>query len=204
MQRVLGRPPALLFRFRVTCRSSYRPSLRGRDNLFNLHATRPTMATINGLSRDTGFSRNAIRDRVKRFNLGEDFEIKDVLQLIPLDDRQRKQRSLEEERADLAHHQGRKAKMEADMMDGKLVEVEEFYGPILWWIHTQASLIKSANMPEETKEAIFHNLNDHILPDGKWWETTKGYTFTQFKETLDELEEINAAIKKEKREEAKS
>jgi hypothetical protein len=63
------------------------------------------MQSISKLAETTGFSREAIRTRIARFNLGENWQPKEILELKPLDEANKGRKSLEEARAELATEQ---------------------------------------------------------------------------------------------------
>ena len=117
--------------------------------------------TIRQLCDLTGFSRDAITTRVRRWNLPDDFSAKDVLQLRPLDDGHARSLSLEEARTELAIEQTRIARQQADKNDGNLVEVDAILEKQNELLGGIAAIIKSSPIPDAQKEDIFDAIRDH-------------------------------------------
>ena len=123
------------------------------------------MAGIRELARVTGFSRDAIRARVSKFNLGDDPDPKRIFKLIPLSDEQERKVSLEESRTELAVQQARVARLNAEKMEGRLADVDELMTAENELLEGIASIIRSSDLDDGRKDDIFTAIRDH----GRRW-----------------------------------
>ncbi len=110
--------------------------------------------SINKLAQLTGFSRESITLRVRRWDLPKDFEPKDVLQLIPLDEHQKQLVSLEEARArqSLADAQLKEAQLKK--IESRYADAEEVATFLGQFCGTVAEIIKQSDLDETRKADI--------------------------------------------------
>ena len=124
------------------------------------------MPTINGISDYTGFDRQAITRRVKRFGLTGDISCKDVFDLKPLDEKHANKLSLEEARTDLAVEDARLKRLQAEKIEGKVADVDLLLQAENELLEGIAAIIKSSSLEKDKKDDIFTAIRDH----GRKWE----------------------------------
>ena len=119
------------------------------------------MQSINKLAEMTGFSREAIRTRIARFNLGENWQPKDILELKPLDEAHKGRKSLEEARADLATEQTLLTRLKREEMEGRLADIHQLIEAETKMLNGIAGIIRGSSLSDERKEDVFTALQDH-------------------------------------------
>ena len=119
------------------------------------------MQRINKLAEMTGFSREAIRTRISRFDLGENWQPKDILELKPLDEAHKGRKSLEEARAELAVEQTRLTRVKREEMEGRLADVHQLIEAETKMLNGIAGIIRGSSLSDERKEDVFTALQDH-------------------------------------------
>ena len=128
--------------------------------------------TIRGLQEATGFSRDAIKLRVERFKLATKFDPKDVLELKSLGEKQEATRQLEQERAELAHQQARKARVVADLAEGSVIALADARADFAELLDTIASTVKASGMAKKAQADLFTT----IRKGGEAFEAKYGIT----------------------------
>ena len=119
------------------------------------------MQSISKLAEMTGFSREAIRTRISRFNLGENWQPKDILELKPLDEAHKGRKSLEEARAELAVEQTRLTRVKREEMEGRLADVHQLIEAETKMLNGIAGIIRGSSLSDEREEDVFTALQDH-------------------------------------------
>lgn len=120
------------------------------------------MASIRELSNITGFGRDAIRSRVKRWNLGDNPDPKKILMLRPLDEAHQRSRTLEEQRTEESFEATRLKRFQADEKEGKLADVDELLTAINDYNDRITATIKTSDLSDDRKEDIFTALRDQV------------------------------------------
>ena len=119
------------------------------------------MTSINKLSEVTGFSREAIRTRIKRFNLSENWNPKDIMELKPLDETHSAKISLEQARTELAQEETALKRLKREHLEGKLCDVELILAAEERLLSGIASIIRNSDIEEDRKIDIFTAIQDH-------------------------------------------
>jgi hypothetical protein len=119
------------------------------------------MQSISKLAEITGFSREAIRTRISRFNLGENWQPKDILELKPLDEAHGRRKSLEEARAELATEQTLLTRLKREELEGRLADIYELIEAETKMLNGIAGIIRGSSLSDERKEDVFTALQDH-------------------------------------------
>lgn len=116
--------------------------------------------SITELANITGFCRQAIKARVVRFELGEKWKPKQILELKPLDEDHKNKKSLEEARTELAIEDTRLKRLSAEKIEGQLADVNELSEITSELFETIAAIIKGSELSAEKKEDIFSAIKD--------------------------------------------
>lgn len=119
------------------------------------------MTNIRELANNTGFSRDAIRRRVKTFNLPDQFDARDVLQLLPLDEKQANAMSLEEARTADTIQATELKRIQREKLEGELANVDEMLADEASMIDGIAAILYSSPLDEERKQDIAKLISDH-------------------------------------------
>lgn len=124
------------------------------------------MPSIREISDFTGFARDSITTRTKRFGLDLDkLTCKQVLQLIPLDEDHGIRRSLEEERANNTRLDSQLKQIQIEKLEGKLADVDELLAATNELHDGIAAIIRSSDLGDDEKGDIFSRIQDF----GKGW-----------------------------------
>ena len=119
------------------------------------------MTSINKLSEVTGFSREAIRTRIKRFNLPDNWNPKDIMELKPLDQTHSSKMSLEQARTELAQEETALKRLKREHLEGKLCDVDLILDAEERLLSGIASIIRNSDIEEDRKIDIFTAIQDH-------------------------------------------
>ena len=120
------------------------------------------MTNIRELSGSTGFSRDAIRLRVKRYNLPEEFDAKDVIQLRPLDEKHAKKISLEEARTEETIESTELKRIQRQKLEGELAPVVELRDINARLLERISTIIRASPLDSTRKQDIFGLISDEI------------------------------------------
>ena len=119
------------------------------------------MTTVQGLARATGYSAPAIRLRRDKFGLPEKFDGRKVVLLAPLDGGTASdQMTLEKARTELALQQARKAKVDADKAESKVIAREDVVAALGQLYDGLATIVRGSELDEDKKEDIFATLDE--------------------------------------------
>ena len=123
--------------------------------------------TIKELSDCTGFHRESIQRRVRRFNLDPNHpDPKKIFDLKPMDDTHQKQRSLEEARTELALEDAELKRLQRKKMEERLADIDDLMPAELKLLEGISAIIKSSPLEEDRKQDIFSAIQDYV----KHWE----------------------------------
>ena len=125
------------------------------------------MSSIRNLANATGFSRDAITTRVKRWNLGDDFDPKAVLTLRPLEDDGTGGISLAEARTLESMEKTALLKIQRQRLEGKLADVEEISAAMVAVFGTMGKIVKASKLDDDAKGDLLGSMNDCVR---KWAE----------------------------------
>ena len=114
------------------------------------------MTSVKALSRESGYSLDAIRLRRDKFGLPEKFDGRKVVLLAPLDGGTASdQMTLEKARTELALQQARKAKVVADLAEGSVIALEDARADFAELLDTIASTVKASGMAKKAQADLF-------------------------------------------------
>lgn len=119
------------------------------------------MASVRELANITGYSRDAINMRVKRWGLGSNPDPKRILQLIPLDQDHEERLSLEQQRTEESRENTRLKKLAADKLEAKLADVDELMAAENELFSGILAIIKTSELSEDRKEDIYSAFREH-------------------------------------------
>jgi len=118
------------------------------------------MPTVTEIARFTRFSRDAVNFRAKRKGLSGDIDPREIVQLLPVDEAHAKKTSLEEARTELALQQARKAKVDADKAESKVIAREDVVAALGQLYDGLATIVRGSELDEDKKEDIFATLDE--------------------------------------------
>tara|TARA_R110000782_G_C14805709_1_gene412293 strand:- start:1947 stop:2339 length:393 start_codon:yes stop_codon:yes gene_type:complete len=120
------------------------------------------MASIRELSDLTGFSRDALTARAKRFGLDMDnLNPKSLLMLKPLDEQHARGLSLEQQRTAESFENTRLKKLQADEKDRQLANVDQLIEAENDLHEGIAAIVKSSELSDDNKEDVLSLIRDH-------------------------------------------
>ena len=126
------------------------------------------MQSVREISDFSGFSRDALTTRVKRWGLkGADICFKAFFDLKPLDAGHASKISLEDQRTLESEQATRLKKLQADEKEGILADVEALMEAQNELHEGIAAIVKRSGLPEAEKEDILTAIRDHAA---KWGE----------------------------------
>jgi len=117
------------------------------------------MPTVASIAKFTRFSREAIDTRAKRKGLKGDIDPREIIQLIPLDTHPENM-TLEKARTELALQQARKAKVDADKAESKVIAREDVVAALGQLYDGLATIVRGSELDEDKKEDIFATLDE--------------------------------------------
>lgn len=120
------------------------------------------MTNIRELAGTTGYSREAIRLRVQKFGLPEKFHGKDVVDLKPLDEKQKQRITLEEARTEETIQSTELKRIQRERLESELAPVDELKAEESRLLEGIAAIIRSSPLEDTRKEDIFSAINDHL------------------------------------------
>ena len=119
--------------------------------------------TIKELSELTGFHRDSIQRRVRRFGLDpKNFDPKKVLDLKVLDEVHQHHRSLEQARTELALEDAELKRLQRKKIEERLADIDDLMPAELHLLEGISAIIKSSPLDEDRKEDIFSAIDDYI------------------------------------------
>lgn len=114
--------------------------------------------SIRELETITGFSRDAITRRKKRFGLGDDFLLREICDLKPLDEAQAEMMSLEEARTLDTQAATKLKDRQIAELDGRLADVDELLASEAQCFEKIAAIIKRSRLDNSAKEDLFDEI----------------------------------------------
>jgi len=120
------------------------------------------MPTANQIATFNRFSRDAVNLRVKRKGLSGNIDPREILMLIPLDEKHQKKISLEEARTEETIQSTELKKIQRQKLEGELAPVEELRADEARLLEGIAAIIRSSPIEDTRKEDIFSAIADHV------------------------------------------
>ena len=125
------------------------------------------MASIAGLSNATGFSRDAISKRKTLFELDDDFDPRDVLDLKPLDEQNANRVTLEQARTIETQLKSEKLEVELQTLRKERIPMEIFNQVLSDTCAVIKAVIEASDLEDKEKQQIFEEL-ENIPSKLKW------------------------------------
>ena len=114
--------------------------------------------SVRELASITGFGRDSLATRIRRFGLGKNWRPKDLFELKPLDGEHASKLSLEEERAALAREQRKLAEWRRGQLEKRLADVNELLAAHSAVMGGIAAQIRASKLAEDLKEILFEDI----------------------------------------------
>ena len=129
-----------------------------------------TMASIRALAEATTYSRDAIRKRVNLWNLGEDFDPKRVVTLMPLEEGGVVGLSLTEARTEECVAKTKLLDIQREKLEGQLADVDELIMEITGIFDGLGAIVKRSKLSDDEKADMLGAMRDH----GRRWSERGG------------------------------